>query len=228
MTPVASRAARILLLCGLTSIGIYGGFACDDLPPPASPTGATSSTGTGGSDAHPGLIYEGDANDAAYAAITAKDGPENPATYAIFDAPAEGAVYTVSSTPTFTWHMNAQPGPGARNEGGDFLLHGAPPAHRASLGPLLDLFGCERDAAAEGSSVNGLGYLLLFSSEKDAKLLRVFTTKTSYAPDPAAMEIMKGIGTVQVWILTGLFKNDALTADGGPFRGPWTAFEITQ
>lgn len=224
MSHLAFRIARILLLCGLASVGIHGA-ACGDLETMGGPTASSS---TGAPDAHPGLIYEGDANDAAYAALTAKDGPENPTTYAIFDAPAEGAVYPVTATPTFTWHMNAQPGPGARNDGVDFLLHGAPPARHAALGPLLDLFGGERVAAAAGNPVNGLGYLLLFSSEKDAKLLRVFTTKTSYAPDAAAMEIMKGVGTVQVWILTGLFKNDALTADGGPFRGPWTAFEITK
>jgi hypothetical protein len=224
MNHVASRIARVLLLCGLTSIGIYGG-ACGDLE---TTGGATSSSTGAPAAAHPGLIYEGDANDTAYAAITAKDGPVNPATYAIFDSPAEGAVYPVTSAPTFTWHMNAQPGAGARNDSGDFLLRPAAPALRAALGPLLDLFGGERVAAAAGNPVNGLGYLLLFSSEKDAKLLRVFTTKTSYAPDQAAMEIMKGVGTVQVWILTGLFKNDALTADGGPFRGPWTAFEITK
>jgi hypothetical protein len=223
MTHVASRIARILLLCGLASVGIYGA-ACGDL----ETTGGTASSSTGAPDPHPGLIYEGDANDAAYSALTAKDGPVNPATYAIFDSPAEGAVYPAASTPTFTWHMNAQPGAGARNDSGDFLLHGAPPTHRASLGPLLDLLGGERAAAAAGNPVNGLGYLLLFSSEKDAKLLRVFTTRSSYAPDAAAMEIMKGVGTVQVWILTGLFKNDALTADGSPFRGPWTAFEITK
>jgi hypothetical protein len=223
MNHVASRVARLALLCGLVSVGIYGA-ACGDLETMGS---ATASSSTGAPDPHPGLIYEGDANDAAYAAITAMDGPVNPTTYAIFDSPAEGAVYPVTAAPTFTWHMNAQPGAGARNDSGELLLPGAAPAHPVSLGPLLDLFGGERVAAA-GNPVNGLGYLLLFSSEKDAKLLRVFTTKTSYAPDPAAMQIMKGLGTIQVWILTGLFKNDALTADGGPFRGPWTAFEITK
>jgi hypothetical protein len=41
------------------------------------------------------------------------------------------------------------------------------------------------------------------------------------------MEIFKGVkGLIQAWILTGVFDNNALTPDGGPFRGPWTSFEI--
>jgi hypothetical protein len=229
MTHASSRSARVLLLCGLASFGIYGGASCGSSE---TTSGATSSSsgGTGGAASQPGLVFEGDANDEALAAIMAKDGAENPATYAVFDSPAEGAVYPADSTPKFTWHMNGQPGIGGTGGagGGAFLLAPAAPARRASLGPLLDLFGAERSAAAHGNPVTGLGYLLLFSSDKDAKLLRVFTTNTSYSPSPAAMDILKGVGTVQVWILTGVFDNNALTPDGGPFRGPWTSFEVTK
>ena len=230
MTHACSRVARVLILCGLTSFGIYGSASCGSGEATGS---ATSSGGTGGAAAQPGLVFEGDANDEALAAIGATEGPANPTTFAVFDSPAEGAVYPGDSRPKFTWHMNVPSGAGGGG-GGAVLLHPAPPARLASLGPLLDLFGLfglfgkERSAAAHGTPVNGLAYLLLFSSEKDTKLLRVFTTNTSYSPSPAAMDILRGIGTVQVWILTGVFDNNALTPDGGPFRGPWTSFEVTK
>jgi hypothetical protein len=213
-----------VLLCALTSFGIYGGASCGSGEATGS---ATSSAGTGGAAANPALVFEGDANDAAYSVLTSVQGPDNPATYAIFDTPAEAAAYPSGSVPTFTWHMNAQPGAG--KDGGAFLLSPAAPARRASLGPLLDLFAGERSAAAQGNPVNGLGYLLLFSTEKNNDLLRVFTTKTTYTPAGGALEIMKGAeGLIQVWILTGLFKDNALTADGGPFRGPWTSYTLTK
>ncbi len=211
MTHAASPLIRVVLLAGLASVGIYGGASCDPAETPSS--NATN----------PALVFEGDANAPAYADLTAVQGPENPATYAIFDTPAEGAVYAATRVPAFTWHMNAQPG------GGAFLLSPAPPLRHASLGPLLDLFAGERVAAAQGNPINGLGYLLLFSTEKNNNLLRVFTTKTSYTPEGGALEIMKNAGaSIQVWILTGLFKDSALTPDGGPFRGPWTGYEITK
>ena len=154
----------------------------------------------------------------------------NPATYAIFDSPPEGAVYDKDFVPKFTWHMNAQPvtPPDGGADSGAFLLRGAPATRRASLGQLLDLFGKERTAAA-GAPVNGFGYLLLFQTKSDSDLLRVFTTRTSYTPGAAALEIMRGAGEpIQVWILTGVFDDNALTSHGGPFRGPWTSFTISQ
>ena len=223
MSHASSRILRGLLLCSLTSVGIYGGASC----------GSGESSGAGEDAGRPDLVFEGDANDTALAALTAVEGPVNPPTYAIFDLPSEGAVYSADQVPKVTWHMNAQPvPPDAGAEAGAFLLlpgPAAPAARAASLGPLLDLFGKERGAAAAGSSVNGLGYLLLFTTEKDSDLLRVFTTKTSYTPGPATLEIMKDIGaSIQVWILTGVFDNNALTSYGGPFRGPWTSFELTE
>jgi hypothetical protein len=227
MNCFSRRVLRVLLLCGAASFGIYGGASCGAGSSEA--TGSTSSSGgTGGAAPRADLVFDGDANATALAALTAVQGPVNPATYAIFDLPAEGAVYDRDFVPKFTWHMNAQPGPppDGGTDSGAFLLRGAPAARRASLGPLLDLFGKERFAAA-GDPVNGLGYLLLFQSKSDSDLLRVFTTKTSYTPAGGALEILRGAGEqIQVWILTGVFDNDALTSYGGPFKGPWTSFEI--
>ena len=229
MLHAPSRIVRLLLLCGLTSFGIYGGASCSS----GEATGGTS-TGVGGAAPRADRVFDGDAYAQALAAIMAVQGPANPLTYAIFDLPAEGAVYSKDFVPKFTWHMNAQPGPSpdGGTDSGAFLLRPAPAVRRASLGPLRDvfgLFGKERSAAADGNPVNGLGYLLLFSTAKNNDLLRVFTTKTSYTPGGGALEIMRNAGElIQAWILTGVFDNNALTSYGGPFRGPWTSFELSQ
>jgi hypothetical protein len=173
------------------------------------------------------VVYDGDANDEALAALVAVEGPKTPTTYAIFDAPAEGAVLPASPAPTFTWHLKTAPESDAGTDSGAFLLRAKPPERFASLGPLLDLFGPERAARAHGTPLSGLGYLLLFTTETNNDLLRVFTSKTSYTPGTGAMEIFKGVkGVIQAWILTGVFDNNALTPDGGPFPGPWISFEI--
>jgi hypothetical protein len=221
----SSRVLRVLLLCGLTSVGLYGGASCGSDPATVARGGGGGAGGAATSDP---VVYEGDANDEALAALKAVEGPMNPSTYAVFDAPSEGVVLPASPAPTFTWHLHTPSNAGT--DGGAFLLPALPPElpeRRTVLGPLLDLIGKERGAAAHGASLTGLGYLLLFTSEKNNDLLRVFTSKTSYTPGPGAMEIFRGVGgVIQVWILTGVFDNNALTKDGGPFRGPWTSFEI--
>jgi len=223
----SSRVLRVLFLCGLTSVGLYGGASCDSGTDPGTTSTTSTTGGTGGAVAHDVVVYEGDANDEALAAILAVEGPNNPTTYTVFDAPTEGTVLPASPAPTFTWHLKTPEKSDAGTDSGAFLLRTRPPERFASLGPLLDLFGPERAARAHGTPLSGLGYLILFKSEADSDLLRVFTSKTSYTPGPGAMEIFKGVkGVIQAWILTGVFDNNAITPDGGPFRGPWTSFEI--
>lgn len=226
MSRNTTRVLRVLFLCGLASVGLYGGASCSSDKETTTGTTSTGSTGgAGGAIAQDVVVYEGDANDEALAALTAVEGPMNPTTFAIFDEPKEGVVLPASPAPTFKWHLKMPSDAGT--DSGAFLLRPAPPQRQALLGPLLDLLGKERAAEAHGTPLTGLGYLLLFSSDKNNDLLRVFTSKTTYTPGPGAMEILQGVdGVIQVWILTGVFDNNALTADGGPFRGPWTSFEF--
>lgn len=225
MTRTSTRVLRSLFLCGLVSVGLYGGASCSSTKDTVSTTSAGGTGGAGGASEQDVVVYEGDANDEALAALMAVEGPKDPATYAIFDEPKEGVVLPSAPAPTFTWHLKTPSDAGT--DSGAFLLRPAPPQRQALLGPLLDLFGKERAAEAHGTPLSGLGYLLLFSSEKNNDLLRVFTSKTSYTPGPGAMEILQGAeGLIQVWILTGVFDNNALTSDGGPFPGPWTSFEL--
>lgn len=223
MSKASTRVLRVLFLCGLASVGLYGGASCSS----GKETGGTSSaSGTGGASADV-VVYEGDANDEALEALEAVEGPANPATYAVFDEPKEGVVLPSSPAPTFKWHLKMPSDAGT--DSGAFLRSPALPERRALLGPLLELFGKERTAEAHGTPLTGLGYLILFTSEKNNDLLRVFTSKTTYTPGPGAMEILQGVdGPIQAWILTGVFDNNVLTADGGPFRGPWISFELAK
>jgi hypothetical protein len=224
MSRISTRVLRVLFLCGLASVGLYGGASCSS----DKETAATTS-GTGGTSAHDVVVYEGDANDEALAALMAVEGPKDPSTYAVFDEPKEGVVLPSSPAPTFKWHlkMPSDVDVDAGTDSGAFLRSPALPERRALLGPLLDLLGKERAAEAHGTPLTGLGYLILFTSDKNNDLLRVFTSKTTYTPGPGAMEILQGVdGPIQAWILTGVFDNNVLTADGGPFRGPWISFEL--
>ena len=226
MSRASTRVLRVLFLCGLASVGLYGGASCSSDKETAA---TTSAGGTGGASAHDVVVYEGDANDEALAALMAVEGPANPTTYAVFDEPKEGVVLPSSPAPTFKWHLKMAADADAGTDSGAFLRRPALPERRALLGPLLDLIGKERAAEAHGTPLTGLGYLILFTSEKNNDLLRVFTSKTTYTPGSGAMEILQGVeGPIQVWILTGVFDNNVLTADGGPFRGPWTSFELTK
>ena len=43
----------------------------------------------------------------------------------------------------------------------------------------------------------------------------------------AAWEKLTSAGEpVNVWILTGVFDNNDLASDGGPFKGPWIGFTV--
>lgn len=237
MSRTSTRVLRVLFLCGLTSFGLYGGASCSSSKETTGGTSASGTGGAGGASEQKVVVYEGEATDEALEALMAVEGPKDPSTYAVFDEPKEGVVLPASPAPTFKWHLKTPSSgdPDAGTDGGSdagaFLLRPAAlPQRQALRGPLLDLvelFGKERTAEAHGTPISGLAYLLLFSSDKDNDLLRVFTTKTTYTPGPGAMEILQGAeGPIQVWILTGVFDNNALTPDGGPFRGPWTSFEF--
>lgn len=218
---------RYLVLSGFASVALYGA-SC------SSESGGTGGHG-GENDALADVIYEGAGNDEALELLLAPTPEENPKTFAIFDSPMEGPPVPASPIPTFAWHVEGLPETGAWTPSGAprsrwATFDGLNPAvkgAREALGPFLDLVGPERAARAHGSSIGGAGYLLVFSTAGDDKLLRVFTTNLTYTPDEAAWGKLKGAGkAIQAWILTGIFENNVLAAGGGPFQGPWIAFVI--
>lgn len=80
-------------------------------------------------------------------------------------------------------------------------------------------------AYAHGTPMSGPGYLLVFSTSKDPKLLRVFTTGTEYTPNEAAWKKITTTGElVHVVITNAEFDQNRIAQDGGPYRGTEISF----
>lgn len=72
-----------------------------------------------------------------------------------------------------------------------------------------------------GDPVNGRAFLLVFATEGDPQLLRVFTTGLSYTPDDAAWSKVSGAGgAVTVTITSAIFEQNRVAQGGGPWVGP--------
>ncbi len=211
---------RHIVLPAVASVAIYGGACSSD----------THGTGGGGASDLAGVIYQGSATDEALGVLLAAGEVANPTSVAVFDMPLEGAQIPASPIPTFAWHVEsvkAATAPVARPRSRWAALDVFAISPNVSFGPLMDLVGSPRSASAHGGELEGLAYYLLFSTAADDKLLRVFTTETTYTPDAAAWAKITGAkGTIQAWILTGTFIHGALAEGGGPFRGPWIGFAV--
>lgn len=82
-------------------------------------------------------------------------------------------------------------------------------------------------ARGEAASASGLAYFLVFSIDADAKLLRVFTDKSSYTPSATAWAKLKDARSWTTFgLLTATLAGDKLAADGGPYRGDAIEFCI--
>jgi len=74
---------------------------------------------------------------------------------------------------------------------------------------------------------NGPTFFLLFSSASNPKLLRLFTSLTSYTPDGADWQkLVLAAEPISVNVTSATFENDLLTADGGPHIGQTIAVTI--
>ncbi len=241
------RFVRALTLVLPVSLALYGGACSDDTHEEEETPNPELAD----------VVYEGGTNDEALEQLLAGTPTQVPAQSAVFDAPADGAAIPAATAPTFTWHVGPtgalelerprrRSAPGLELDGS----RGAPtavahadarqaapawafpsPAASASAdrlaGALAELLGPERAARAHGAPLNGAAYLLVLTTPSNAKLLRVFTTATSYTPDATAWGKVEGAGAaVTASVLTGLFDNNALAADGGPFAGTPITFTV--
>lgn len=217
------RATRLLALCGAASFAIYGGPSC-----------ASHGHGSAPSAELADVIFEGAATPDALEAMLALDPVKDAPKYAVLDAPSDGATFSASEIPTFSWHLKDATAAGA-------LAPAPPPARRWAfdLAPgdrgdtnrgadwLAGLLGPERSAQAHRAPVNGPGYFLLLSTENDENAVRVFTTNTSYTPDAATWaKATSGGALVSAWVLTGIFMIDEIAPGGGPFKGPWIGVQV--
>jgi hypothetical protein len=70
-------------------------------------------------------------------------------------------------------------------------------------------------------------FFLVFATTKNPKLLRVFTTQSSYAPDGAALAKLQGAGeTIHAVVTHAELDDDRIAAGGGPFGGVEITFTL--
>ncbi len=85
---------------------------------------------------------------------------------------------------------------------------------------LGELIGPERTALAAPATLDQKGYFLLFSTDSTPRLLRVFTTETTYTPDAKAWKTLADAGTwTKLIVVAGAFLKDDLVVGTGPFVG---------
>jgi hypothetical protein len=147
-----------------------------------------------------GVLREGDATDATLVQVldTGADGWGWAG--GVFDSPTDQAVLEPAPPFTFAWHADSTSAPSGAGAAG---------------------------ASASDAGFSGMVYLLVFSTPSNAKLLRVFTTDTTYTPDAAAWKTLVSVnGPITLNVTTSTFADGTLTADGGPHNGQTLSFTI--
>jgi hypothetical protein len=193
-----------LLLIPAASLLIYQG-ACGspDVDPPAEPDDLSD------------VVYQAQANDEALEQLVDAPARIDPTRAAVFTAPLDGDVMQ-ADLPRFTWRDASVTG------------RQGPPSPPAGWRQHYRLpIGAMRSAAAHGPSVNGRAYYLVFSTPEDAKLVRVFTTENFYEPDIVELtKLQLAGGPITLRIVTAIYDNSHLAADGGPYVGETVHFSI--
>lgn len=162
------------------------------------------------------VIYEGDTNDEALELLLSSTPVDDPANEAQLVWPPDGDSVPASPPPTFCWSMGAAAS-----------LSPGTPAEPQEPGWLDEVVGM-KSAHAHGPPVNGTAWFVVFSTPDDPKLVRVFTATNEFTPGDAVWQKMTAVGgPITVTITTGIFDNNLLAADGGPFVGDPTTFTVT-
>jgi hypothetical protein len=219
---IRHRLLRLGLATMLASVALHASSCGSD----DATSGGTSSGGDDLAD----VIYEveGGGGDEALEALLSVEPVREPSKFAVLSVPVEGQAFEASAPPTFAWDVEQA----AQSR----VLPGEAPRWLAprrdvrtvhARSPLDELFGPIRSAHAHGPPVNGEAYLLVIEGPDDDELLRVFTTKTSYTPDETTWnEVAAAAGPLTAWVLMGIFDENRIAPDGGPFPGPRVAFTI--
>jgi len=199
------RVARVMMLLPAAFLVIHqGGCGSSEKNVPLAPDGLND------------VVYRAEANDEALEELVGIPAKSDPTRGAIFTAPLDGDVMA-GDLPRFTWRdaTTTELEPSRTNSG----------ARRHYDLP----FGPVRSASAHGPSVNGRAYYLVFSTPDDPKLVRVFTTESFYEPDVVELTKLElANGPIQLSIVTAIYDNSRLAADGGPYIGETIHFSIQQ
>ena len=188
-----------------------------------------SHDGEGGGVVDPSIsdvVFEGGATDEALEALIAKGATTDATQGTRFLTPTAGAVIDPSSPVVFTWAVGQASGraPLAPRGRGTRLARRAPSLVERVVGATLGV----RTAHAHGTPIDGRAYFLVFRTESNPRLLRVFTTRLDYTPSAEAWAKLtgEGGGPITAEITGAIFEQNRIPQDGGPWLGEATSFEF--
>lgn len=201
--------AKGVIVTALAIAGVYGGACVSRPPPEQSDDGKVDPK-------FADVVFEGTATDDALATLLAVDPIPSAKLGPRITHPPPDSVMLRSEVVTFTWEADG------------YTARSLLPDERPLVPRwLTELLGPERAAAAAPVHTTGRGYFLLFTTPEDPRLLRVFTTKTSYKPDKKAWAILSSAGMwTKLTISSAEFANDAMLPASGPYEGDWVEFCI--
>ncbi len=209
-----------------------------------SGAGCKGSSGTGGAGGDQGdptladVVFEGGATDEALGALIAATPATTPPTLvANFTSPTNNAMVASSPAPRFTWARGAMatdarpvelPAPLFEREVGPRAGAGRRgPFEGAARSIAEALLAGIPEAHAHGTPMSGTGYFVLFTTTKNDKLLRVFTSATEYTPDAASLAKLQGAGEAIHAVVTNAdFDQNRIAQDGGPYKGAEIVFTL--
>jgi hypothetical protein len=192
------------------------------------------------------VVYEGGTTDEALVAMLAAPLKDEPAEAAIFTWPTSDTVVPPEPPPEFCWSwgttaLNApsrkppsavEHRVGFDREPGHWGTSPDAPEQKGTLASagdalLKELLAGVPSAYAHGTPLSGTGYFVVFSTSKDPKLIRVFTTSHDYTPDAPAMKKLTSAGeTIHAIVTTAEFDQNRIAQDGGPYKGIEVTFTM--
>ncbi len=227
-------AFRTLLFVPFATVALYG---CPN------ETGTTPEP-----DENADVIYGGGATDeglvAMQSAIEQEGAGSDPARNPVLDTPPQGEL-PASPIPEFSWHFGekaAQLNNTRRTPAPHGVPWFSPSAETTSKTSFfaieswtqlatksLSLVGPPRAAMAHGDPMNGTGTLIVFSTKKDSKLVRVFTDQTSITlGDDAWDKLVNANAEITVSLIAADFDQNRIADGGAPVQGKASVFTIAK
>jgi len=176
------------------------------------------------------VLYEGEATDEALVALDSaldqKPAAEDPTRAPALDMPT-ATMLPKASIPTFTWHAGATAYVIPQEDRTPTLWR-LPESTSTIRSGLAELFGPVKTAHAHGTPLVGNATFLTFSTAANAKVVRVFTTLTSYTPAQAEWDkLVAANAEITLSLIGAEFDNNRIADSGGPFQGTKFLFTIT-
>jgi hypothetical protein len=210
---------RTLILVPIACAAIYGCSHDDEVPLAAELAD---------------VLFEGAATDEALvsldSALDQKPAAEDPARAPVLDMPT-GMALPKASVSVFTWHtggaVNRSP-QDARTPVHAPSLFRLPESSSAIRSGLAEFFGPVKTAHAHGDPLVGPATFLTFSTATNPKLLRVFTSLTSYTPAQSEWDkLVAAKAEITLSLIGAEFDNNRIADSGGPFQGTKYVFTIS-